>query len=172
MSSSNLQEATVCYAAFLRALGLSESDTSIEESARSTSELMASWMRGVEESRPELSLMEAPDARAVEIRDVPFYSFCAHHFVPFFGTVSILYFPEHHIAGLGGFSRVIEYYARRPQFQERLGTQIAQHLFDELCPKALRVQLSARQMCLELQGKGNQIVVNTSHVLGDDALIQ
>jgi GTP cyclohydrolase I len=160
--------AAKAYADFLRAIGLTEANSGIdiEDSARNTAELMVSWMRGVSEPRPELSRMPSPDTDIVVLRDLPFYSFCGHHFVPFFGTVDIEYKPDRYIAGLGGFTRVIDYYARRPQFQECLCFSIAQHIYQDLEPKAVRVRLNARQMCLELHGKGAGILIEAVKCLG------
>ena len=169
---SDLLKAAQAYADFLKALGLNSSNAhiNIEESAHHAAELMAAWMSGVDADPPHLSLMPASEEGKVSLRDLPFYSFCGHHFVPFFGTVSIEYYPSRKIAGLGGFCRVIDHFSRRPQFQEYLCKQIATHLFEELNPKALRVKLNARQMCLELEGKGAGICVETVQVLGDKSL--
>lgn len=122
---------------------------------------MDAWLSGDREPRPHLSCMTAPAKDRVQISDLPFYSFCGHHFVPFFGTVSIEYIPNAFIAGLGGFARVIDYYARRPQFQETLTAQIADHIFEDLTPTGVSVQISARQMCMELKGYGSGVVIRT-----------
>ena len=108
----------------------------------------------------------------VSLQKLPFYSFCAHHFVPFFGTVQSDYLPNQHIAGLGSFTRVIDHFSRRPQFQENLCAQIADYLFESLQPLALRVHLQARQMCLELHGKGNQIEIGVTADRGDVSLFK
>ena len=160
--------AAQAYADFLQAIGLNAANSGIDiaDSARHTAELMASWMRGVSAERPSLSHMAAPDTDIVTLKDLPFYSFCGHHFVPFFGTIDIEYRPDRFIAGLGGFTRVIEYHARRPQFQEQLCSDIAHHIFDDLQPKAVRVRIVARQMCLELHGKGSGIQIEASKVIG------
>ena len=163
----DLQAASEAYAEFLRAIGVEDGMIDIADSARHTAELMAFWMNGVGAEPPVLSRMPAPGHDLVSLRDLPFYSFCGHHFVPFFGTIQIDYIPNQWIAGLGGFSRVIDHFSHRPQFQENLCAQIAGHLFEQLEPAALRVQLSARQMCLELHGKGAGILVKTVKTIGD-----
>ena len=171
----DLDAAAQAYAAFLSALGVGRPESGltpqdVATSARLTATLMAEWMRGIAEPRPSLSLMPAPGHQKVAIRDIPFYSICGHHFVPFFGTADVEYVPDAHIAGLGGFSRVIEHYARRPQFQEDLCAQVARHLHEDLRPLAVRVRLHTRQMCLEMQGRGAGIAVETVHTCGDESL--
>jgi GTP cyclohydrolase I len=164
---ANIEGAIKAYAEFLSALGLTDQNAGIDvnDSASHAAELMAAWMSGVEMTSPRLSLMPAPGSDRVVLSELPFYSFCGHHFVPFFGTVNIEYVPNAHIAGLGGFLRVIDFYARRPQFQENLTHQICRHLFDELMPKSLKVTTKCRQMCLELHGKGAGIEIISEAVL-------
>ncbi len=170
---SDLNRAAKAYAEFLTALdvnkGFSEKD--LHDSSVHAAELMMYWMSELNQNPPEISLMSAYNNHLVSLQNLPFYSFCAHHFVPFFGTVKIDYVPDEWITGLGEFSKVIDHYSKQPQFQERLCSQIAEHLFQSLKPRALRVKISARQMCLELNGKGNGIKVETETVLGNPDLI-
>lgn len=170
---SDLNRAAKAYAEFLTALDVDKgfSEKALEDSSFHVAELMMSWMRGLNQNSPEISLMPAYNNHLVSLQNLPFYSFCAHHFVPFFGTVRIDYVPETWITGLGEFSKVIEHFSRQPQFQEKLCSQIAEHLFEALKPRVIRVQIRARQMCLELNGKGNGIEVETETVLGDSDLI-
>ena len=164
----DLSDAAKAYQQFLIAIGVDENaGIDVAESAQNTAILMAEWMRGLHEERPVLSLMPAISHDLVSLRDIPFYSFCGHHFVPFFGTIQIDYYPDQHIAGLGGFKRVIEHYARRPQFQENLCAQIADHLYEDLQPVSLKVRLLARQMCVELSEDSHQIQVESTAVRGD-----
>ena len=170
---ADLESAANHFAQFLSALGLDNSDQlDIVESSHNTANLFASWMSGLTEPAPQMMLMAASGHDLVSLQKLPFYSFCAHHFVPFFGTVQIDYLPNQHIAGLGSFTRVIDHFARRPQFQENLCAQIADYLFESLHPISLRVQIQARQMCLELHGKGNQIEIGVTANRGDETLFK
>ena len=65
-------------------------------------------------------------------KQIPFYSMCAHHLVPFYGHAHIAYIPNDRILGLSKFARILEFYAKRPQLQERLTEQVANYLDDEL----------------------------------------
>ncbi len=88
----------------------------------------------------------------VIVRDLPFYSLCVHHFVPFFGRAHVAYVPGKRLIGLSGVARVLEFYARRPQLQERLTAQVADHLERLLSPRGLAVVLEGRHLCMEMRG--------------------
>jgi GTP cyclohydrolase I len=85
-------------------------------------------------------------------KDIPFYSMCAHHFVPFYGHGHIAYIPNERIVGLSKLPRLLEFYARRPQLQERLTEQIATTLEEELRPQGVMVVVEARHLCVEMRG--------------------
>jgi len=106
-------------------------------------------------SPPRLSAFPAPaGARsgAVYLRDIPFYSLCAHHLLPFFGTASIGYLPGERVAGFSALADAVRHFADRPQIQERMAEQLADHLFEALAPRGLVVRLVARQLCMEMRG--------------------
>lgn len=88
----------------------------------------------------------------VIIRDIPFNSLCEHHFQPFIGSVTIAYLPKDKIMGLSKGARITDFYSARPQVQERLTGQIADHLFKELDPKGLLVMAKAEHMCMSVRG--------------------
>jgi GTP cyclohydrolase I len=85
-------------------------------------------------------------------RDIPFYSMCAHHFVPFYGHAHIAYIPKNHIVGLSKIPRILEFYAKRPQIQERLTEQVADFLWHHLDPLGAMVVVEARHLCVEMRG--------------------
>ena len=88
----------------------------------------------------------------VMVRDLPFYSLCVHHFVPFFGHAHVAYLPGKRLIGLSGVARILEFYARRPQLQERLTAQVADHLVRLLEPRGVAVVIEARHLCMEMRG--------------------
>jgi len=92
------------------------------------------------------------DGELVVVRDIPFYSLCVHHFVPFFGHAAIAFLPGEKLLGISGVARVLEYYARRPQLQERITAQVADHLERVLSPRGIGVVLEARHLCMEMRG--------------------
>lgn len=88
----------------------------------------------------------------VSLTDIPFYSLCAHHFLPFFGSAHVAYIPGDRIVGLSKLARVVEFYARRPQVQERLTEQIVEFLDQHLHPAGVMVVVQARHFCIEMRG--------------------
>ena len=85
-------------------------------------------------------------------KQIPFYSMCAHHLVPFYGHAHMAYIPNDRILGLSKFARILEFYAKRPQLQERLTEQVVGFLEDELRPQGAMVVIEARHLCVEMRG--------------------
>ncbi|MEG1831248.1 MAG: GTP cyclohydrolase I FolE [Raoultibacter sp.] len=90
----------------------------------------------------------------VLVRDIPFYSMCEHHLAPFFGKAHIAYIPaaDGHICGLSKLARLIDVFAKRPQVQERLTSQIADTLIEQLQPQGAIVVLEAEHLCMSMRG--------------------
>ncbi|AUZ86349.1 GTP cyclohydrolase I FolE [Arthrobacter sp. TmT3-37] len=90
----------------------------------------------------------------VLVKDIPFYSTCEHHLVPFHGTAHLGYIPseEGRVTGLSKLARLVEVYARRPQVQERLTTQIVDAMMEHLKPKGAIVVIECEHMCMSMRG--------------------
>ncbi len=89
----------------------------------------------------------------VIVKNIPFYSLCEHHLVPFFGTAAVAYIPnENLIIGISKLPRLVRMVSSRLQNQERIGTEIAAMLTEHLQPKGVAVLLTARHMCMEMRG--------------------
>jgi|SRR5579875_266990 len=88
----------------------------------------------------------------VVVRGIPFQSLCMHHVLPFYGVAHIAYLPGERILGLSKLARVVELFARDLQLQERLTTQIARWLQEQLAPKGVGVVLEAEHLCMSLRG--------------------
>ncbi len=103
----------------------------------------------------------------IVLKDLDFFSMCEHHILPFFGKAHVAYLPKRRIVGISKLARLVEVYARRLQVQERMTTQIANILMDELDPHGVGVVLQAEHLCMRMRGveKQNSIVV-TSAMLG------
>lgn len=84
-------------------------------------------------------------------KDIPFYSMCEHHFLPFYGKAHIAYIPDR-VAGLSKLARTVEVFARRPQLQERLTVQIAEAIYKGLNAKGAMVIIEAEHMCMTMRG--------------------
>ena len=90
----------------------------------------------------------------VILKDIPFYSMCEHHLLPFYGVVHIGYIPneEGRVVGISKLARVVEIVAKRPQIQERMATEIADAIVDGLKPDGVAVVIQAEHMCMIMRG--------------------
>ncbi len=88
----------------------------------------------------------------VVLRDIPFYSTCEHHLVPFHGIAHVGYVPNGRVAGISKLARVVETLAKRPQLQERLTSQVADVLMDTLEPDGVAVVVEAEHLCMTMRG--------------------
>ncbi len=109
---------------------------------------------GMEQSPKEAlsKTFEVQDGGMVLEKDIVFYSTCEHHLLPFYGKAHIAYLPDGKVVGLSKLARTVEVYARRPQIQEQLTTQIAEALMKYLEPKGVIVMLEAEHMCMTMRG--------------------
>ncbi|MEH7245697.1 GTP cyclohydrolase I FolE [Neobacillus niacini] len=89
----------------------------------------------------------------VLVKDIPFYSMCEHHLLPFFGTAHVAYIPKNgRVTGLSKLARAVEAVAKRPQLQERITTTIADSMMDKLEPHGVMVVIEAEHMCMTMRG--------------------
>ena len=139
----------------LRELGLSQDDPNLAETDRRVAKMYLEMFKGLEEgSRPQITIFpneEGYSSMVMELQ-IPFYSMCSHHLVPFYGHAHMAYIPQDRILGLSKFSRILEFYAKRPQLQERLTEQVVEFLAEELQPQGAMVVIEARHLCVEMRG--------------------
>lgn len=103
----------------------------------------------------------------VIVKEIPFYSLCEHHLLPFYGVGHIAYIPSDKIIGLSKLPRTLDLYASGLQNQERITKQVALRLQDELKPKGVAVTLNATHLCMCMRGvKKHNTVTITSKLLG------
>lgn len=103
----------------------------------------------------------------VLVREIPIYSLCEHHLLPFYGTAHVGYIPNEKIVGISKIARMVDLFARRLQVQERLTNQVAETLMDVLRPRGVAVVIDAEHLCMQMRGvqkRGTSIV--TSAMLG------
>lgn len=85
-------------------------------------------------------------------KDIPFYSTCEHHLVPFFGVAHVAYIPDGKVVGLSKLARTVDVFARRPQIQEQLTAQVADSIMTYLEPKGVIVIVEAEHLCMTMRG--------------------
>jgi len=107
---------------------------------------------GAEPSNVIKVIGEQEHDEIILVKDVPFYSICEHHLLPFRGACHVAYIPDRKITGLSKIVRVIELCSRRPQVQERLTTQIAEAIVRALLPKGVMVVMEAEHLCMTMRG--------------------
>lgn len=104
----------------------------------------------------------------VILKDIPFYSVCEHHFMPFHGVAAVGYIPDGRVVGLSKLARLVDAYARRPQIQEQLTGQIADTLMEGLRPDGVAVVIEAEHLCMTARGvkkPGSRMVTSATRGL-------
>ena len=139
----------------LTELGLDLDDPNLRDTDRRVSKMYLEMFAGLNEgAQPKVTTFpndENYETMVME-RDIPFYSMCSHHLVPFYGHAHIAYVPRDRIVGLSKLPRILEFYAKRPQLQERLTEQVVRFLESELKPQGAMVVIQARHLCVEMRG--------------------
>ncbi|MDP9481951.1 MAG: GTP cyclohydrolase I FolE [Chloroflexota bacterium] len=113
------------------------------------------------------AIFDVDYSEMVIVKDIPFYSLCEHHLLPFFGAAAVAYIPRGRVIGLSKIPRIVEMYARRLQVQERMTQQIADFLQDHLAPQGVGVVVEATHLCAVMRGvRKPGTIMTTSAVLG------
>jgi GTP cyclohydrolase I len=113
------------------------------------------------------AIFDVDYSEMVVVKDIPFYSLCEHHLLPFFGTAAVAYIPRGRVIGLSKIPRIVEMFARRLQVQERLTQEIAGFLEDRLAPQGVGVVVEATHLCAVMRGvRKPGTIMTTSAVLG------
>ena len=121
--------------------------------ARAYEEVFAGLQQSAADHLARVFHHEGADGDLVVVRDIEFFSVCEHHLLPFFGHVHIVYLPAGgRVVGLSKLARTVDVFARRPQLQERIGSQIAEALVDDLGARGAGVVIEASHMCMMMRG--------------------
>jgi GTP cyclohydrolase I len=140
----------------LLAVGEDPDRDGLERTPRRVAEMYAEVFSGLHEdpSRHLIVTFEADHDEMVLVRDIALYSMCEHHLVPFHGRAHVAYIPgvDGRITGLSKLARLVDGFAKRPQVQERLTTQIADAIVDVLQPRGAFVMIEAEHLCMSMRG--------------------
>lgn len=99
-------------------------------------------------------------------KGIEYFSLCEHHIIPFFGKAHVAYLPDEKLAGLSKIARVVKYFSRRLQLQERLTQQIGNYLYENIEPRGLTVVLEGQHLCEQMRGAEAEGTMTTSAVYG------
>lgn len=141
---------------FLRALHIDIEAMGLQETPKRVATLYTELFSGLQEEPNKLLENTYPTdyEGLVAVRDIPFYSVCEHHLVPFYGMVHIVYEPvDGKVVGLGRLQKLVKIFARRPQLQERMTSDIAQALMEGLGAKGAMVQIVGTHLCMLMKGE-------------------
>jgi len=126
----------------------------LKDTPRRVASMYAEVLTGMQEDPHEYvsSIFTENYNEIVLLRDIPFYSICEHHLMPFIGTAHVAYLPSGVVLGVSKLARIVDCFARRLQVQERLTVQIADFIMDSLDPKGVAVVLEAAHSCMTIRG--------------------
>ena len=140
----------------IKAIGEDPEREGLVDTPRRVAEMYAELFMGLDiDPKEELSVgYELGHREMVIVRDIPFYSMCEHHLLPFYGVAHIGYIPDANgrVVGLSKLARVVEIVSKRPQIQERITTDIADAIMDGLKPSGVAVVVKAEHMCMIMRG--------------------
>jgi len=138
------------------AIGENPEREGLRETPRRLAEMYAELFSGIEtDAVAELSVdFEVGHREMVILKDIPFYSMCEHHILPFFGMAHVGYIPnkDGRVVGISKLARVVDVFARRLQLQERMTTQIAESITKALQPEGVGVVIEAEHLCMTMRG--------------------
>ncbi len=151
----------------IAAIGDDPDREGLRETPRRIAEAYAELFAGIDCDPTEVLAknFEESHKEMVVLKDIPFYSVCEHHFLPFYGTADIGYVPQGRVVGASKLARALDVLARRPQIQERLTRQLADVVYSTLEAEGVAVILSAEHMCMTLRGVkklGSRVVTSAS----------
>jgi GTP cyclohydrolase I len=153
--------------ALLLALGEDPDRPGLKDTPRRVADAYAELLAGAGEE-PCRILRKLPGDKHDEIvlvRDIPLYSMCEHHLLPFIGRAHVAYVPRGKVVGLSKLARLVECLSRRLQVQERLTTEVADALVEALNPKGVMVVIEAEHLCMTMRGVRKPGAVTTTSVV-------
>lgn len=162
IDQEKIKEAVV---SIIEGIGEDPDRESLVDTPQRIAEMYADIFSGIHQN-PEEHLkvgFEEGHQEMVVAKDIPFYSMCEHHLLPFYGMANIGYIPNGRVVGVSKLARTVEVLAHRPQLQERMATQIADTIVKALQPKGVAVVLQAEHLCMTMRGvkkPGSNIVTS------------
>jgi len=149
-------EITKAITSIIKAIGEDPEREGLVDTPSRVAEMYAELFMGLDmDPREELKVgFEEGHREMIILKDIPFYSMCEHHLLPFYGVTHIGYIPntDGRVVGASKLARVVEIVARRPQLQERMTSQIADAIVDGIKPEGVAVVIQAEHLCMIMRG--------------------
>lgn len=156
MSAFDPTQLEPLFTQFLKNIGEDPTREGLKDTPKRAAKAWAEWLGGYGQDPATIlkSFKDGADAadEMVLVRDIPVFSHCEHHMAPIIGSACVAYIPNGQIVGLSKLSRLVDCFARRLQVQERLTSQIADALWENLNPLGVGVLIKCRHMCMESRG--------------------
>lgn len=151
IDSEKIQKAVLM---FLEAIGEDPNRPGLRDTPGRVDRMCREIFSGMDEDPSEtLKVLEDEDHNEIVlVKDIPFYSVCEHHLLPFLGRAHVAYIPNGQLTGISKLARIVHVYARRLQVQERLGTLIAESIMNSLKPRGVMVVIEAEHLCMTMRG--------------------
>ena len=155
MSENKIDRISFHVAEIMKILSLDLRDPNFAETPLRVAKMYLEIFGSLEADRePEITTFpnDQQYSNMVTVKDIPFFSVCSHHLIPFFGTAHLAYVPDREIIGLSKLARIVEFYSKTPQIQERLTEQVIDFIEEKIRPIGCMVVLEARHLCMEMRG--------------------
>ncbi len=138
----------------LSAIGEDPNREGLKATPRRVANMYVELLEGMQHEPSEhlQSIFHEKYDEVVLLRDIPFFSICEHHMMPFIGTANVAYLPDGKVLGVSKIARIVDCFAKRLQVQERLTAQVADFLMDNLKPKGVAVIIEASHSCMTIRG--------------------
>lgn len=154
-------------------LGIQETEGNKETPYRVAKMYVNELFDSLQKTEPEnIKVFDSEGVTSDVVVEVPFSSVCEHHWLPFFGNVTITYKPNEKVLGLSKFARIVKFVAKKPQLQERLTKEIADLVFKYTEPEYVKVEVEAEHTCVRCRGVEVPCNTKTEYELYEDEVIK
>ena len=178
LSQETIEKIAEHYKAIISLIGEDVTREGLLKTPMRAAKAIAYVTRGYRQDPDEIinnAIFTHEGSRMVVVKDIEFYSLCEHHILPFFGRVSVGYIPNGKTIGLSKLARLVDYYARRLQVQERMTAQICHVIMEKLQAKGVIVVCTGEHLCMKMRGVEKQdsatTTIKTSGVFNDSAVL-